>query len=170
VRLREQAGPYEITVFTAPTPCRTGPVDVSVLIQDAVSAALVPDAQVTVTMDARGSRSHRLSQPATFAAATNKLLRAVVCDVPWPGPWDVRVLVVGPHGDAEVQFALEAAEGLPRWRTLDLWPWILAPLVVVAVFALPRLRVQRPVDSARSPCDNQPGMGKHLSLRHRPTC
>ncbi|HEV3259998.1 MAG TPA: hypothetical protein VG013_24230, partial [Gemmataceae bacterium] len=37
IRLSEQKGDYQITVFTAPTPLRAGPVDVSVLIQNAAT-------------------------------------------------------------------------------------------------------------------------------------
>ncbi len=35
VRLRQRSGGYQIAVFTEPTPLRAGPVDVSVLVQDA---------------------------------------------------------------------------------------------------------------------------------------
>jgi hypothetical protein len=35
VRLLERKGPYQIAVFTAPTPLSAGPVDVSVLVQNA---------------------------------------------------------------------------------------------------------------------------------------
>ncbi len=35
VRFSGQQGDWRITVFTSPTPLRAGPVDVSVLVQDA---------------------------------------------------------------------------------------------------------------------------------------
>src|SRR6516162_2912160 len=75
VRLRERAGGYQVTVFTAPTPFRAGPVDVSVLVLDAATGEYVPGARVTVRLTARGT-GDVLECPATAAAATNKLLRA----------------------------------------------------------------------------------------------
>ena len=43
VRLRQRAGGYQIAVFTSPTPIRAGPVDVSVLVQDAATEECVPE-------------------------------------------------------------------------------------------------------------------------------
>src|SRR6516225_10741923 len=71
VRLREQAGAYQVTVFTAPTPFRAGPVDVSVLVLDAGTGEYVPEARVTVRLRARATGTV-LVYPATAAAATNK--------------------------------------------------------------------------------------------------
>src|SRR5947199_7831416 len=80
VRLREQAGAYQVTVFTSPTPLRAGPVDVSVLVQDAAGEC-VPEARVAVRLAARGT-GEALECPATAEAATNKLLRAAVFQLP----------------------------------------------------------------------------------------
>src|SRR6516225_11891006 len=55
VRLRERVGGYQIAVFTSPTPFRAGPVDVSVLVQDAATEECVPDARVTLRLMARGT-------------------------------------------------------------------------------------------------------------------
>src|SRR5215469_9783232 len=77
VRLREQAGAYQVTVFTSPTPFRAGPVDVSVLVQDAATGECVPEARVSVRLTARGT-GDMLEYPATREAATNKLFHAAV--------------------------------------------------------------------------------------------
>ena len=42
VRLSEEQGRYRITVFTAPAPLRAGPVDVSVLVQEAATGERSP--------------------------------------------------------------------------------------------------------------------------------
>src|SRR6516162_6763505 len=76
VRLCERAGGYQIAVFTSPTPFRAGPVDVSVLVQDAATGECVPEARVTVCLKA-AEAGHVLEYPATVEAATNKLFRAV---------------------------------------------------------------------------------------------
>jgi hypothetical protein len=138
VRLREQAGAYQVTVFTAPTPLRAGPVDVSVLVLGAATGECVPGARVTVRLTARGT-GDVLEYPATAAAATNKLFLAAVFQLPEPGWWDVEVAVEGPHGPALLRFGVEADEPPPRW--LELWPWFAWPALAVALFGLHRALV-----------------------------
>jgi hypothetical protein len=139
VRLREQAGAYQVTVFTLPTPLRAGPVDVSVLVQDATGEHM-PEARVTVRLTARGT-GDVLEYPATAQAATNKLYHAAVFELPEPGWWDVEVAVEGPPGPALLRFGVEADERPPRW--LELWPWFAWPALAVALFGLHRVRVRR---------------------------
>jgi hypothetical protein len=136
VRLREKAGGYQITVFTSPTPLRAGPVDVSVLVQDAAKEEYVPDARVTVRLTARGT-GRVLEFLATTEAATNKLLRAAEFQLPEPGWWDVAVAVEGPHGPALVRFEIQADEPPPRWQ--ELWPWFCWPAIAIALFGVHRV-------------------------------
>ena len=140
VRLREQAGAYQVTVFTSPTPFRAGPVDVSVLVQDAATGECVPQARVTMRLTARGTRDV-LDHPATVEAATNKLFRAAIFQLPEPGWWDVEIAVEGPHGPALLRLEVQADEPLPRWR--ELWPWFVWPALVVAFFGLHQVLVRR---------------------------
>ena len=72
--LSGQGGEYRISVFTAPTPFRVGPVDVSVLVQDASTGNPMTQVQVRVRMTKPGRPA--LEYPATSEAATNKLLHA----------------------------------------------------------------------------------------------
>jgi hypothetical protein len=140
VRLCERAGGYQIAVFTSPTPFRAGPVDVSVLVQDAATGECVPEARVTVCLKA-AEAGHVLEYPATVEAATNKLFRAVEFRLPEAGWWDVAVAVEGPHGPALIRFGVQADEPLPRW--LDLWPWFGWPALAVALFGVHRILVRR---------------------------
>ena len=139
VRLREQAGAYQVTVFTSPAPFRAGPVDVSVLVQD-TAGECVPEARVTVRLAARGTKEF-LKYPATAEAATNKLFHAAVFELPRSGWWDIEVVVEGPHGPADLRFDIEAGEPLPRWR--ELWPWFVWPAFAVALFGLHQALVRR---------------------------
>src|SRR5262249_58128830 len=84
VRLCERAAGYQITVFTSPTPLRAGPVDVSVLVQDAATGECMPEARVTVCWKVPGA-GRMLEYQATTEAATNKLLRAAEFQLPGPG-------------------------------------------------------------------------------------
>jgi hypothetical protein len=140
VRLRQRAGGYQIAVFTSPTPFRAGPVDVSVLVQDAATEECVPEAQVTVCLKATGD-GRLLECPATTAAATNRLFHAAVFELPEPGHWDVEVAIEGPHGRALLRFGIEADGPAPRW--LEFWPWFTWPALVVALFSLHQVLFRR---------------------------
>jgi len=139
VRLRAQAGAYQVTVFTSPTPFRAGPVDISVLVLDAGTREYVPGARATVRLSLRGTEEV-LEYPATAGAATNKLFHAAVFQLPEPGWWDVEIAVAGPHGPALLRFEIEADEPLPRW--LELWPWFTWPALAVALFGLHQVLVR----------------------------
>jgi hypothetical protein len=140
VRLREQVGAYQITVFTSPTPFRAGLVDVSVLVLDASTGEYVPEARVTVRLTARET-GDVLEYPAATEAATNGLLRAAVFQLPDPGWWDVEVAIEGPHGPACIRFEIEADEAPPRW--MELWPWFTWPALAVVLFGFHRALVRR---------------------------
>jgi hypothetical protein len=141
VRLSEQRVGYRITAFTSPTPFRAGPVDVSVLVQDAATGEPVTEAGVTVRATPRGRPDAGITHPATTEAATNKLFRAALFDLPEPGWWEVAVVVDGARGNAQVRFELEAAEPLPGWPVL--WAWIGWPVVAVLLFAVHQVLVKR---------------------------
>jgi hypothetical protein len=136
--LRERAGNYQIAVFTAPTPLRAGPVDVSVLVQDAATGKQLSEARVAVSLT-QSDRS--LTYPATAAAATNKLFHAAQFHLPGPGRWNLRIDVEGPRDSATVQCEMEAAEPLPSG--FELGPWIGWPFAVVILFGLHQLLVRR---------------------------
>jgi hypothetical protein len=139
VYLSAEKDGYRITVFAAPSPLRAGPVDISVLVQDAQTGAPLPQARVTVRMARIGQPA--LEHPATQETATNKLLRAAQFELPEPGRWHIEVQVEGVHGLAMVGDELEAAAPLPRWR--ELWPWIGWPALVVALFGIHQALVRR---------------------------
>jgi hypothetical protein len=131
MRWSEEKGGYRITVFSAPTPFRAGPVDLSVLVQDSSTGDPMTHVPVTVRMTKPGGPA--LEYPATSETATNKLLQAAQFDLPEPGRWALEVHVQGAHGLAVIGGELEAAERLPRWR--EMWPWIGWPALAVALFS-----------------------------------
>jgi hypothetical protein len=141
VRLSEKNGAYQITVFTAPVPFRAGPVDVSVLVQEAITGETIPQAKVVVRATPRDRPADAVSYPATTEAATNKLLHAAVFELPGPGWWELEVTVEAGHGPAVARVAVEAAEPLPPWRSL--WPWVAWPAVAVLLFSVHQVLVRR---------------------------
>jgi hypothetical protein len=140
IRLSEQKGSYRITVFTSPTPLRAGPVDISVLVQEAASGELASEVQVTIKAVWRDSPGVALHHPASSEAATNKLYYAASFDLPEPGWYLVEVLIEGVLGRAQVRFELEAAEPLPSW--LAMLPWAGWPAVAILLFSIHQLLVR----------------------------
>jgi hypothetical protein len=139
VRISEKRGDFLVTVFTAPAPFRAGPVDVSVLVQDASTREPAPQTRVTVRMSKPGQLA--LEYPATREAATNKLLHAAQFELPEPGRWQLQVQVEGVHGPAVLDGELEAAAPLPPWR--ELWPWIGWPALAIALFGIHQVLARR---------------------------
>ena len=141
VRLSEQKGNYRITVFTAPTPLRAGPVDVSVFVQDAATEEPVSEVRVAVKAVRRGSLGAPIRHAATTEAATNKLYRAAIFNLPEPGWYALEISIGGALGEARVCFEVEAAGPLPSW--LVMWPWVGWPVVAVLLFGVHQLLVRR---------------------------
>lgn len=151
--LLQRAGNYQVAVFSSPTPLRAGPVDISVLVQDASTGEQVPKARVIVHLKLRGATASSLNYPATTEAATNKLFHAAKFDLPEAGRWDLEVGIDGPVGRASVRCELEAAEPLPRWR--EVWPWVGWPALVVVLFGVHQLLVRRRSRAAAIPSDGK---------------
>jgi hypothetical protein len=141
VQLSEVVGPYRLSVFTSPTPLHTGPVDVSMLVQDASTNALVPDAIVTFHLSPQNSPDETVTATASRAAATNKLLQAAQIELSQSGIWILSVEVDGPLGDVKAECNLEIGEAWPHW--LSLLPWILWPALPVGLFLVHMALVRR---------------------------
>lgn len=146
VRLSERQGGYQITAFTSPTPFRAGPVDISVLVQDAADGEAAADIRVVVRIAPIDRPDEALTEAATTAAATNKLFRSALFELPAPGRWQVIIAVEGPAGPAEARFELEAGESLPHW--LAIWPWIGWPVIAIALFGVHQFLVWRRMATA----------------------
>lgn len=142
IRVSRHDGDYVVTVFTSPTPLRAGPIDVSVLVQNANTGTALADASVTVSLASSDPLFPPIRTVATNAAATNKLLQAAVVELPAAGVWQVDVECALPDkSPCTILFSMDAAEPLPAW--LSVWPWFSWPVVVVLLFALHRWLVAR---------------------------
>jgi hypothetical protein len=120
-------GPYIVTVYSAPTPLRTGEVDVSVLVQDSaggtVDVPIVVRARPVALPDSVESDSAWVAQPANREQATNKLFKAAKFDVDDPGDWWFRI-EIGEAGRLTFQAPVARSTILDR-------PWLLATLVLL---------------------------------------
>jgi hypothetical protein len=145
---------YRVTLFTAPADLRAGPVDFSVLVQSAESDALMPDVPVTVHAYPVAEPERRIGGPATVAAATNKLFRAIRLDLPEPGRWRVEVAVEAPGRPARVETELEVGPPPPPW--IDLAVWAGWPAAAVLLFAVHQRLVRRGRGAAAHIRDTHP--------------
>ena len=157
MRLSGKKGGYHISVFTAPTPFRAGPVDVSVLVQDASTGNPLTQVQVTLRMAKSGRPA--LEYPATSETATNKLLHAAQFELPEPGAWHLEVLIRGSQGLAVLAGNVQAAEPLARWQ--EVWPWFGWPALAIAVFCLHHVLARTPsVNSTTNVIPRNPKLKK----------
>ena len=134
-------GCYRVAIFTAPVPPRTGPLDVSVLVQEAATGRARPDVPVTVSVHPASRPCCRDCRLATEEAATNKLFRAATFELTRPGSWQVEVEVGDPPLAGPVRFEVETAAPLPAW--VQLAPWVGWPFAALALVELHRWLVSR---------------------------
>ncbi len=92
VILREQRGPYTITMFASPAPPRAGNVDLSVLVQSNGTLQPVLDARVEIELSS-GSEPVRVT--ASHDKAQNKLLYVATAPLTQPGRWNYRIVIDG---------------------------------------------------------------------------
>jgi hypothetical protein len=141
LRFSGRRGDLLITVFTAPTPLRAGPIDLSVLVQDASTGRPLTNLPIEV----RASRTTRgevgIHAEATSEAATNKLLRAARLELPEPGRWHFELSVRGVDSAHPIRFDVDVAPPPPPW--LQMSPWIAWPLVPIGLFAVHQFRLRR---------------------------
>jgi hypothetical protein len=131
---RERAGPYTVTVFTAPVPLRPGPVDFSVMVQRAADNEVVLDAAVALQLTKSGEADIR--GEATHSLATNKLLYSISLSPPTPGMWRVEVHVRGAVGDASTAGSIRLLE--TESAVWNYWPYFAVVPVFVCLFIMNR--------------------------------
>jgi hypothetical protein len=155
IRLTTAEANYQLTVFTSPTPLRAGPIDISVLLQDAATHQTITDAAITIELTSPNKEQPPIHAAASNIAATNKLLSAALLELPAAGEWNVRIECTPPEAAAPItaNFTMEAAPPLPPW--LAVWPWFTWPFAAVILFVIHRRLVA--TKSARRASGGTPG-------------
>lgn len=157
VELHQEAGPFVVTVFSAPGPLRAGPVDISVLVQDRASGQPVLGEEVFVRLKSLGAIT--LVERATREAAQNKLLYSALINLPEPGQWELEVTINQGKETASVLGQVSAAPPTPF--LLSYWRSLLLPSIVIVMFALNQLLKRR---SAHRENDSNLAFRKSLEL------
>jgi len=123
-----------VTVFVAPEPVQTGPIDTSVLVQDRQTGVVILDAKVDLAVRRVDGGGPEFFTHATREQSANKILQSGRIDLPASGSWALRVSVS--RGGEESVFAaiVPVSPAAPRLATV--WPLLLLPPFAVALFAL----------------------------------
>ena len=157
VCLHEASGPFLVTVVMAPAPLTAGPVDATVVVQDSVTGAALPDAGVELTFrDASGT----VRQAERARANTYRI------DLPTAGRWAVSLQVTRDKAAAAFVTAIQVDER--RSRLLTVWPLLILPWVMIALWLIASrpgaplrrvepLRARVPVPYTPGPAGNGPG-------------
>lgn len=132
VQFRRHAGPFELTLFSSTSPLRTGPADLSVLIESRQSRAPILDAAVSLRL--RNEDGREIIVAATHQKATNKLLYAALPTIPEAGTWDVQVRVARGNDRATVAGAVHVLAGAPA--VIHYWPYFAAVPFLIGLFIL----------------------------------
>jgi hypothetical protein len=147
VRAHVDRGALTITLFTSPTPLRVGDADVSVLVQDRASHAVLLDATVVVHLTPLDTGTAPLDVELGRETATNQLLQAATLRLPAPGRFRLAAMVRRAGEEAEVTAEVEVAPSLPP--LLALWPYLALPPVVVGIFLVQQWLRRRSSGTAR---------------------
>ena len=147
LRVWKRQGGYEIAAFTEPFPVVTGSVDISVLLLGRDAGEPIEDALIVVEVRPEGRSSEVTSHQATRQAATNKLLRAAVFELRYPGRHVVDIRVELPNDRVRIQFEMDVGSAWsPR---AGIWPWILWPSPVVVLYGIHRRLVAKGLKRGR---------------------
>jgi hypothetical protein len=148
VLVQKRTSNLVVTVFGSPSILRAGPVDLSVLVQEADNAAPVLDATVRLGLSRLQSGTSNeawvppccslrspddLSEiPATHAAAQNKLLYAATPQLPQSGDWQLSVAVRRGSDVTSLNVPLRIEPPAPVWT--QYWFWFALPPVLVGLY------------------------------------
>ena len=130
VQFRSESGPFLITLFSNPSPLRSGLADLSVLVESTEDRRPVLDAKVTIELKHNGGP--KIIEEASHERATDKLLYAALPDIPAEGTWHVAVFVVRQGQRRRVEGTIEVLPALPR--ALAYWPYLAVVPVAILLF------------------------------------
>jgi hypothetical protein len=135
MQLTQAVGPFVITLFTAPTPLRSGPVQVSLLVQTRADRAPVRDANVDIVLRALAPDAEQeITMPAQRGVLPNKILYGAEVVIPTMGRWRLTAHVSDGERAADVSCDVDVAAAMAP--LFAFWGFIALPFVAIGVFAL----------------------------------
>jgi hypothetical protein len=140
VQLRKQAGPFMITVFTAPAPLSAGPVDISLLLQNRNGLEPVLDATVSLILRSEASGAEIQARP-TREQAQNKLLYAAPVTLAETGKWQLDVTVLRNGERTEATGTIDVAPAFEMASSY--WGYFAFPPLMIVAFVVRERLIRR---------------------------
>ena len=131
LQLRQAAGPFVVSLFTAPESPAVGPADLSVMVEEQGSVLL--DANVVVTLTPEDASATPVVARLSYAHAANRLLQDAVVQLPRAGRWRADLHVSERGRESSVATDLIVANYSARRGTV--WFFAVLPLCAIALFA-----------------------------------
>jgi hypothetical protein len=132
VRWRRTTRPFTVTAFTTESPLRTGPTNISLLVESADEPHPVVDAEVFITLENETGTTVRAE--ATHRQARNKLLYCSLINLPEAGFWKMKIIIEHAGERAEFLDHLIVSEKQPMliayWKLLAFPPTIMILFVI----------------------------------------
>jgi len=158
VLMRRSSGPFVITVFTAPTPLRVGPAELSVLIQDTKNHQPVLDTKVILSLSREEGYFEPIKVEARRTQAKNKLLYTAPLELPVAGRWKLDLTVMSNSEAASISGIMTVEP--PRLFLLTYW-WSLAlPPICILIFVINQWLKRRLMAGTLSGKDTKDQRGK----------
>ena len=157
IQLREDQGPYTVTIFTASEPVQGAPVDFSVMVQRRDSSDAILDANVSLRFTGLASAEDPFEQlcgqpgivflsriskpsvtqiliPATREQASNKLLYAAPFRFATAGNWQLEAFIE--YGNDAAKVTCNISVGTPPRALPGLYPYLALPPLIMVLFAV----------------------------------
>ena len=127
---QQTSGSITVTAFTTQSPLRTGPADISFLIENNEQSRPILDARVFVALEDESGATAR--GEATHDQARNKLLYCNVMNLVKPGPARMKVIVT--DGDAKYDFVNEVEVSARPSALIAHWKVLTFPFMIAILF------------------------------------
>jgi hypothetical protein len=147
----------DISIFTDPTPVRTGTLDVSVLVRPIPITETRPLPAFQVCAYPLAAPAKRQCESATTEVATNKLFRAAQLQLTQPGLWQVEIEIDSADGQFLAIFQIPVEDAYPDWVTIGVW--VALPVVAILLFVVHRWLVRRRERAETPPLPAEPSHG-----------
>lgn len=125
-------GRFQITLFTAQMPLRRGPVDLSVMLEEAGETRPIVDARVFIQLENEAGKIVRAE--ATHQQARNKLLYCSLINLPEAGHWKMKLIIERGDERAEVLDDLMVAN--PQPMLFSYWKVMAFPPILIMLFII----------------------------------
>jgi hypothetical protein len=125
-------GPFKVTVFSTQAPLRTGPADISILVESAGESRPIMDARVFIEL--QNEADGIVNAEATHRQARNKLLYCSLINLPEAGNWKMKTTVE--HGGERAEMMGDLTVTRPQPMLLSYWQLIAFPPVIIILFII----------------------------------